>query len=851
MKKNLYFFMSLLCLLLCGAGNAWAETETIASWVTGTATGCTVTASTQNLTLGGASVKTLKCSNGSSDATATNYAQFTLNTGITLKTGDVIIIEACYNKNEEKIVRCAITESNNTTAYAYDRDNTSNEYVTVDANINSSASGYVTDAGTYYMVVNAAGNGKSSFYVGRAAGGTSTNLFVKSLTITRIAEAPVYTTSVLLDQTALSIDDNAAPVTLTATTDDGYNQGLTWTSSNTEVATVENGVVTPVLGAEGTTTITVTAKSGEETTVQATCEVTVTKHAAITDVVDINGKTIWNWTGANTKTIVPSKDVDTYFAEYPNWKDGFNAPALMGNGQYLYYSSNNCFQGTSLKFRTTVPGIVKITFSDTGGTSSSPRNGRTVKVNGDFVNESVVTTYAAQQQTLSKKVDAGEVVISGYNVEIDAAAYLRIYEVEFNLVPELEKITVNGTDYAAATAVDNIFTINDQTFTKKPVVTYTDSNGEVVSVTMGNYDNATSTGTFTVDETTYTVVANNYYKVENTATATLRGGTSAEGTFSAETWTANVCKNWSNETYTINAADGSGRFGNGYWGSTRKYGFCVSNATLTVEVPAHQCVKGIGIIGAGYYNAGVVSASSEDFIIPTKNTFSKADEPNSAEEVMLIVKNPDYGKSVTFTVSEHNIYIKLYLDEESETLTANVNSTVGYGTFYSVRERQIPANTKAYTGKLNGNTLTLTEIEDGYIPAQTAVVLSGEGGDFVASNTGATTSNPNDLRGTAVALATKDVTGGTVCVLGYENSTAGFYKYTGETLGANKAYLVVPDGAAAPKIQIVFDDEATAINGVQNNESEMKGETYNLAGQKVSSDFNGIVIKNGKKVLVK
>lgn len=179
--------------------------------------------------------------------------------------------------------------------------------------------------------------------------------------------------------------------------------------------------------------------------------------------------------------------------------------------------------------------------------------------------------------------------------------------------------------------------------------------------------------------------------------------------------------------------------------------------------------------------------------------------------------------------------------------TATVNSSVKFGTFYSNSEVTIPAETKAYTAELNDNKLTLTELEGNVIPAKTAVVLSGNGGEFVNSNTGATFSGKNDLQGTAVAMPTAFVTEGTVCVLGFNNSKAGFYKFSGKTLGAGKAYLVVPAAQAAKGIIISFDTP-TAISNV-NAADNMNAAEYNLAGQRVNGSAKGIVIKNGKKYI--
>ena len=82
---------------------------------------------------------------------------------------------------------------------------------------------------------------------------------------------PISVKSVALDKTTLTLDI-AQTATLVATVNptDAANQAITWSSNNTEVATVVDGVVTAL--AEGSATITVTTVDGGLT---ATCEVTV------------------------------------------------------------------------------------------------------------------------------------------------------------------------------------------------------------------------------------------------------------------------------------------------------------------------------------------------------------------------------------------------------------------------------------------------------------------------------------------------------------------------------------------------------------------------------------------------
>ena len=97
--------------------------------------------------------------------------------------------------------------------------------------------------------------------------------YLKALTITSGQDGtPV--ASVSLNKTALALetgDSETLIASILPTT--ATNKEVTWTSSNTSVATVSGGTVTAV-GA-GSATITVKTKSGAKT---ATCEVTVTDH---------------------------------------------------------------------------------------------------------------------------------------------------------------------------------------------------------------------------------------------------------------------------------------------------------------------------------------------------------------------------------------------------------------------------------------------------------------------------------------------------------------------------------------------------------------------------------------------
>jgi uncharacterized protein YjdB len=93
-----------------------------------------------------------------------------------------------------------------------------------------------------------------------------------------VTAATVSVTGVTLDQSTLALTAGGAIATLTPTIapDTATNTNVTWSTSDDTVATVDNGVVTPV-GA-GTATITVTTADGSKT---ATCDMTVTAATVI------------------------------------------------------------------------------------------------------------------------------------------------------------------------------------------------------------------------------------------------------------------------------------------------------------------------------------------------------------------------------------------------------------------------------------------------------------------------------------------------------------------------------------------------------------------------------------------
>ena len=175
-----------------------------------------------------------------------------------------------------------------------------------------------------------------------------------------------------------------------------------------------------------------------------------------------------------------------------------------------------------------------------------------------------------------------------------------------------------------------------------------------------------------------------------------------------------------------------------------------------------------------------------------------------------------------------------------------------WATLYAPVALNIPENVAAYTGELNNELLTLKSIEGGTIPANTAVILKGtkDAGVqyFIVTATDATIKD-NDLRGTATNIETSSVTDGVVYTLQSDDHSVVFKQFTGSTLAAGKAYLVLTEPARS--ISIRFGDAETTDVEPSTLSPQPSTEVYDLMGRRVQNPTKGMYIVNGKKVVIK
>lgn len=220
---------------------------------------------------------------------------------------------------------------------------------------------------------------------------------------------------------------------------------------------------------------------------------------------------------------------------------------------------------------------------------------------------------------------------------------------------------------------------------------------------------------------------------------------------------------------------------------------------------------------------------------------------DNARRLLLNVGNYDgkiYIKSVKI--------VALNVPEETVTISPSGYST--YAAYYPVDYSKLD-DLKAYTVKLNAEKtgIVMNEVV-GVVPAGVAVLLKGKANtDYRLTKAEGWQENvTSDLKlsdGTITSTDKKTVYG-----LATVKGQDGFYKASaGKTIPAKCAYLEVENSASPAKCFSLGDHSGstTGITSVKNEAAGNNAPMYNLAGQLVDKGYKGIVIKNGKKIVLK
>lgn len=202
------------------------------------------------------------------------------------------------------------------------------------------------------------------------------------------------------------------------------------------------------------------------------------------------------------------------------------------------------------------------------------------------------------------------------------------------------------------------------------------------------------------------------------------------------------------------------------------------------------------------------------------------------------------------TISIKNVKIEA-LGVPQETVTISPSGYSTYAAYYPVAYSAL--GLKAYTVKLNGDktSITMTEVA-GVVPAGVAVLLQGEANkDYALTKADDWQNVTSDLKmsdGTITSTGSKNVYG-----LATVNGQDGFYKASNaQKIPAKCGYLEVAKTAGAAFFSLGdITGNTTGIADVKAETVKVDAQMYNLAGQKVGKGYKGIVIKNGKKMILK
>lgn len=238
----------------------------------------------------------------------------------------------------------------------------------------------------------------------------------------------------------------------------------------------------------------------------------------------------------------------------------------------------------------------------------------------------------------------------------------------------------------------------------------------------------------------------------------------------------------------------------------------------------------------------------------TEYTFT-LDRDKVTEWASKIGKAPVVNKIVFQNNAEIEAPFTMKIKSLTRTSILNMPSS-GFATFcasYSVDYGSL--GLEAYAVKLNADkkAVTLEKIE-GVVPAGKAVLLKGTPGESYKLTTGEGVEAvfDTDLKvsdGTATS-SDKIAVYGLATVDGQD----GFYKASaGTTIPVKCAYLEVDNSASLARFYSLGDHSGstTGITSVKNEAAGNNAPMYNLAGQSVDKGYKGIVIKNGKKIVLK
>ncbi len=673
-------------------------------------------------------------------------------------------------------------------------------------------------------------------------------------------------------------------LTATITPSECTNVGVTWSSSDPNIATVnQNGRVTAV--SEGITTITCVAN--DDSGISASCQITVKSLSLIRIGTGTNSTNTAPFHSTNKHNEVFIKYNSNEIGKvgkiqgitfYENWGYGsinnISVEIWMGTISNSSFYNSTSPTGNEMLSQMTRVYEKQITIDPNNNASTSLKRQRSITLDTPFeydgvsdLNIFIATSFQSIPSNTLKydytSTSNYSVKYRGFDDSVTPSSWTwtnsknrpniqlwldeeinNINNSDFTISP-IAAVTYNGSAQTpAVTLMKGTTTLTSGTDYTVSYSNNTNAGTATVTITgMGNYT-GTKTANFTINPknasnlTINSIAAVTYNGSAQTPTVTVKDGTTTltNGT----DYTVSYSNNTNAGTATMTVT------GKGNYTGTK-------TATFTIN-PKNASYLTISSIAAATYNgfaqtpAVTVKDGTTTLTSGTDYTVSYSNNTNVGTATVTITGMGNYTgtKTASFTILLDEVSITVnslgkgtYCSEYPLDFT-NVSGIEAYivsgfkpsaGNLIVTRAYEVPAGTGLYIVGTPGNTYN--------IPIEST--------DFYYSNM---------MKGVLVQTIIPANEGGyTNYVLSSDGHGGVIFKLSNNASSpANRAYVQIPSSMAGARkfLGIETDDgSTTGLNGVFTSDAkEAEGDYYNLNGQKVQTPQKGLYIKNGKKIII-
>jgi len=671
---------------------------------------------------------------------------------------------------------------------------------------------------------------------------------------------------------------NASNLTINSISAVTYNG-----SAQTPTVTVKDGSTTLTSGTHytvsysnntnaGTATATITGKGNYTGTKSANFTINPKNASSLT----INSIAAVTYTGSaqtpaitvndGTTTLISGTDYTTSY--WSNTDAGTATVQINGKGNYSGWKSAHFTINPKDASNLTINSISAVTYTGSAQTPTvTVKDGSTTLTNNThyIVFYSNNTNAGTATVTITGRDNYTGTKSANFTINPKNASNLTI--------SSIAAVTYNGSAQTPTVTVkDGSTTLTNGTHYTVAYINNTNAGTATVTITgMGNYT-GTKNANFTINPmnasslTINSIAAQTYSGSAKTPTVTVKDGstTLTSGTH----YTVSYSNNTNAGTATVTVS------GKGNYTGTKNASFTIQKAPLTITAKSYTIDQYADLPAFEVEYSGFVNGEDESVLITQPLLTCDAD---NSETVGTYDITPSGASATNYSFS----YVKGTLTVNAvDNITIAMNagagkprSMVGYSSKFGLDFTGI-TGIKAYIvcGYNFKKEAMLVHVDvvppyTGFVIKTTNSIYDGE--EFVVPTCTDDYYYANLLlpvveSQTIQPTETIDDVEYTNLMVGIlNNEKPGFVRLTEPVVRHNKSYLRVPtslynSSASARQlggISMVFeDDEATGISNLNDNVNDnvdANAPRYNIAGQRVDAGYKGVVIQNGKKILIK